>query len=251
MSGRETVSIPMPFLPEENRGHGPERLTVNGRRLVWRMRYRNMPGSGKNFAENKAEFDRLAADLQSAIQRDSNSDVCAILRAIMHWGGVDNSHRQKRTFEWIERNADEISAKLSNAVDLIKDEQASLDSFDGVNLTMNSTMTKIVSLADPEQKLVIYDGRVGGALGYFVARFTEEREIHQYDLAEQLLFAVDREAKRSSRDEPHSFSGIVRQNQRSLPCLDGAMGIATNLASRERMPSEPERNRSCPVYVGI
>ena len=67
---------------------------------------------GKNFAENKAELDRLAAELQSAIQRGSNSDVCAILQAIMHWGGVDNNFRQKRTFEWIERNADEISAKL-------------------------------------------------------------------------------------------------------------------------------------------
>ena len=152
--------------------------------------------SGKRFPENKAEFDRFAADLQSAIQRDCNGDVCAILRAIMHWGGVDNKHRQKRTLEWIERNANEISARLTNAVDLIKDEQASLDAFDGVNLIMNSTMTRIVSLADPEQKLVIYDGRVGGALGYFVARFTEEREIHQYDLADQLLFAVDREPKR-------------------------------------------------------
>jgi len=151
---------------------------------------------GKTFAENKAELDRLAADLQSAIQRGSNRDVCAILPAIMHWGGVDNKFRQKRTFEWIERNADEISVKLSNAVDLIKDERASLESFDGTNLTMNSTMTKIVSLADPEQRLVGYDGRVGGALGYFVARFAEEREIHQYELAEQLLFAVDREAKR-------------------------------------------------------
>ena len=151
---------------------------------------------GKNFSENKAEFDRLATDLQSAIQRDSNSDVCAILRAIMRWGGVDNKYRQKGTFEWIEQNADEISARLSNAVDLLKDEQASLGSFDGVNLIMNSTMTRIMSLADPEQKLVIYDGRVGGALGYFVARFTEERQIHQYDLADQLLFAVDREAKR-------------------------------------------------------
>ena len=107
---------------------------------------------GKTFAENKAELDRLAADLQSAIQRGSNRDVCAILPAIMHWGGVDNTFRQKRTFEWIERNADEISVKLSNAVDLIKDERASLESFDGTNLTMNSTMTRIVSLADPEQK---------------------------------------------------------------------------------------------------
>jgi hypothetical protein len=144
-----------------------------------------------------AELDRFAVDLQSAIQRDSNSDVCAILRAIMHWGGVDNKHRQKRTFEWIQRNADEISAKLSSAVDLIKDEQASLDSFDGVSLAMNSTMAKIVSLADPEQKLVMYDGRVGGALGFFVARFAEEQEIHHYNVADQLLFAVDREPKRT------------------------------------------------------
>jgi hypothetical protein len=153
--------------------------------------------SGKSFSESKAGLDRFAADLQSAIQRDSNTDVCDIMRAIMHWGDVDNKHRQKRTFEWIERNADEISAKLSHVVELIKNEQASLDSFDGVNLIMNSTMAKIVSLTDPEQKLVAYDGRVGGALGYFVARFAEEREIHQYDVADQLLFAVDREAKRN------------------------------------------------------
>ena len=153
--------------------------------------------SGKNFAENQAELDRLAAELQSAIQRNANSDVCAILRGIMHWAGADNKHRQRRTFEWIEHNADEISTKLSNVVELIKDEHASLESFDGVNLTMNSTMAKIVSLADPEQKLVAYDGRLGGALSFFVARFTEEREIHQYDVADQLLFAVDRDPKRN------------------------------------------------------
>ena len=108
--------------------------------------------NGKSFSENKAELDRLGADLQFAIQQDSNNEVCAILRAIMHWGSADNKHRQKRTFEWIERNADKVSAKVSNAVNLIKDERASLDSFDGMNLIMNSTMAKIVSLADPEQK---------------------------------------------------------------------------------------------------
>ncbi|MFZ0110696.1 MAG: hypothetical protein WAL01_14525 [Pseudolabrys sp.] len=73
---------------------------------------------------------------------------------------------------------------------------------------MNSTMTKIVSLADPEQRLVIYDGRIGGALGFFVARFTEEREIHQYDVADQLLFAVDREAKRSPETKRIHFPAL-------------------------------------------
>jgi hypothetical protein len=164
--------------------------------------------SGKTFAESKAELDRFAADLQSAIQRDSNNDVCKILRAIMHWAGADNKHRQRRTFEWIERNADEISAKLSHVVDLIKDEQASLEPFDGINLIMNSTVAKIVSLADPEQKLVVYDGRLGGALSFFVARFAEEREIHQYDVADQLLFAVDREAKRNPDTDRIHFPAL-------------------------------------------
>jgi hypothetical protein len=46
----------------------------------------NYAWSGKSFFENKAELDQFAVDLQSAIQRDSNNDVCAILRAIMHCG---------------------------------------------------------------------------------------------------------------------------------------------------------------------
>ena len=164
--------------------------------------------SGKGFSESSAERDGLASDLQSAIQRSANDEVCAILRTIMHWGGVDNKYRQKGTFEWIEQNADEISARISKAVHLIKDEKASLESFDGVNLIMNSTMTKIVSLPDPEQKLVIYDGRVGGALGFFVARFAEERAIHQYDVANQLLFAVDREPKRTPETNRIHFPAL-------------------------------------------
>ena len=49
MSGEGTVIILMPFLLEENRRHGPERLMVNGRQLVWRMRHRNMLGAEKAF----------------------------------------------------------------------------------------------------------------------------------------------------------------------------------------------------------
>src|SRR5579863_10392922 len=90
--------------------------------------------NGKSFSENKVELDRMAADLQSAVHRNSTNHLSEAIRAIMHWGGVDNKHRQKGTLEWIERNVDELSVKLSNAVDLIKDPQASLDPFDGANL---------------------------------------------------------------------------------------------------------------------
>ena len=53
MSGKEPVSIPMPFLAEENRGGGPVRLTVNGRQLVWRTRFRSMPGAEEAFLRIK------------------------------------------------------------------------------------------------------------------------------------------------------------------------------------------------------
>ena len=69
MSGEETVSILMPFLPEENRGDGPEGLMVNGRQSGLADAVSKYAWSGKNFAENKAELDQFAADLRSAIQQ--------------------------------------------------------------------------------------------------------------------------------------------------------------------------------------
>jgi hypothetical protein len=53
MSGEGTVIILMPFLLEENRRHGLEPLMVNGRQLVWRMRYQNMLGAEKPFLRIK------------------------------------------------------------------------------------------------------------------------------------------------------------------------------------------------------
>jgi hypothetical protein len=53
MSGEGAAIIPIPFLPEENRRHGAEGLTVNGRQLVWRMRYRYMLAAEKAFQRTK------------------------------------------------------------------------------------------------------------------------------------------------------------------------------------------------------
>ena len=92
--------------------------------------------------------------------------------------------------------------------------------------------------------------RVGGALGYFVARFTEEREIHQYDLADQLLFAVDREAKRSPETNRIHFPALFGKARDR--CHASMVRCASQLIwqVRERMPGESDRNRSCPVLCG-
>lgn len=55
---------------------------------------------------------------------------------------------------------------LAEAVQLLKNADAPLDRFRTHSLPMNSSMTKVYALADPEQFLIIYDGRVGAALGH-------------------------------------------------------------------------------------
>jgi hypothetical protein len=78
---------------------------------------------------------------------------------------------------------------------------------------MNSTMTKIVSLADPEHKVVIYDGRVGSALGFFVARFAEEQDLEQQDVVDRLLFAVDPQPKRNPSTGRIRFPRLFGKNR--------------------------------------
>ncbi len=56
VSGEGAVSILMPFLQEESCRHGPERLTVNGRQLVLRTRYLNMPGVERAFLRTRPSW---------------------------------------------------------------------------------------------------------------------------------------------------------------------------------------------------
>lgn len=115
--------------------------------------------NGKTFSENKAQLDNLALELQSAITASDNPKVNDTALAIMSWGGVNNKHRQRRTKKWLSDNNRCLSEKIKKAVSLLHIETEPLLPFDGTELIMNSAVTKIISLADPNNKLIIYDGR--------------------------------------------------------------------------------------------
>ncbi|MNH12692.1 hypothetical protein D3C79_722430 [compost metagenome] len=75
--------------------------------------------------------------------------------------------------DWI--NAQVASATLCEsillAVELLQPGcRKSLEAFDGERLLMNSTMTKVYAAADP-LNIIIYDGRVGAALGLLARRW--------------------------------------------------------------------------------
>jgi hypothetical protein len=59
--------------------------------------------------------------------------------------------------------------------------------FDGYDLLINSGTTKIFSLASKTQNLIIYDGRVGAALGHLVVLAMKKLGLNE--VSPSLLFA--------------------------------------------------------------
>lgn len=171
--------------------------------------------NGTTFSENKAELDKLTLELQSAISASDNPKVNETALAIMSWGGVNNKHRQRRTINWLRDNNYRLSERIRKAVSLLSDETEQLMEFDGTELIMNSAVTKIVSLADPNNKLIIYDGRVGSALGHFASLYAREKLVSP--LAPLLRFAVDSTQAKDGSTRRNPSDGSL-----SFPSLFGS-----------------------------
>ncbi|WP_187387903.1 hypothetical protein [Bradyrhizobium sp.] len=153
-----------------------------------------------------------SAELRAAIQAGANADAIRVIRKILTWGGVDNPHRQKRTFHWLNRNSESLCKKLQDSIRLLRDDRLSLERFDGQDLIMNSAITKIVSLADEEEQLVIYDSRVAAALAFFAIRFAERIG---KNIPSVLRFAVANESRRNPSTAEFQFDRLFG-SQRDL-----------------------------------
>jgi hypothetical protein len=69
-------------------------------------------------------------------------------------------------------------ASIRDAVSLLKNRDGDLHRFGTFEygLPMNSSMTKVYALADPDEFLIIYDGRVGAALAHLARLFLEQQK---------------------------------------------------------------------------
>jgi hypothetical protein len=119
----------------------------------------------------------LVAQMQTALASKKSDVVLAACKAIFDWGGVAKERKSGGTedasLRWINDQAKKSSlhSQIERAVQLLKKHDDSLDAFDGHTLLMNSAMTKVYWAADPDKGLVIYDGRVGAALGLLAREF--------------------------------------------------------------------------------
>lgn len=126
------------------------------------------------------QFPSLSERLQNAINAGDNKVAAEICGEIFTWGGVgrDRNGAPDRSRAWVDKASQDgsLSEKLKTASTSLCDEQSSLDAFDGVKFLMNSAMTKVYAAVYPDQ-LIIYDGRVGAALGLLARDYLYEANV--------------------------------------------------------------------------
>ncbi|EIU4992585.1 hypothetical protein MMK62_004197 [Pseudomonas aeruginosa] len=108
-------------------------------------------------------FQCIAARLRQALAVHDQATARDACLAIFRWGGV----RGRKSLAWVEDQYQQktLCQSIMQAVQLLQPGSAQgLAAFDGKKLLMNSAMTKVYAAADPDH-IIIYDGRVGAALG--------------------------------------------------------------------------------------
>jgi hypothetical protein len=118
------------------------------------------------------DFASIAAKLRAALAINDNVAARNACLAIFEWGGVARK-ADDASLLWINAQCEKgtLCGSILNAVKLLRPQSnQSLGEFDGKKLLMNSAMTKIYAAAAPGD-IIIYDGRVGAALGLLVRRW--------------------------------------------------------------------------------
>lgn len=136
------------------------------------------------------EFENLSLHLKAAVLRRDENAAYKICLSIFKWGGVGNSTKKgpHKSRLWLQNKNKErdLCDRLEAARFLLTNEDANLDTFDGDYLQMNSAMTKVYAALDPS-RLIIYDGRVGAALGLLAKDYLKSIG-HHHAVPDELAF---------------------------------------------------------------
>lgn len=121
-----------------------------------------------------AKFATLSTQLQAALSEREIKSIRIASRVrqlcleIFEWGGVARRHSDpSRIWVDVASSSAKICAFIEGAVFILNNtsRRRSSRTFNGPNFLMNSSMTKVYAAADRDGRVVMYDGRVGAALG--------------------------------------------------------------------------------------
>jgi hypothetical protein len=161
---------------------------------------------GESYSESETLLNTLAKQLRDALNNNDEKVLKEVSITILGWGKVINRNRDKV------RDIPNYANYLSQVKKQLNPENVNLnDSF--ISIHMNSGFTKIYSLL--MDSFIIYDSRVGAALGYLVRIFMESNiSSLGNSVPEQLRFAYGMPRNTNINRNPSS-------NEMRFPVLRG------------------------------
>jgi len=143
----------------------------------------------KPWAENKRVLDDFRLSLRDAVANGDEAGAFNVSRGILRWGGVwanNGPHLEKRRAEGVLLSElKHLAGVLSSPNEPSRSDLLRVAGDKSTMCRMNAGFVKIYSVLLDE--FVIYDGRVGAALGLIVRQFCEQTE--RDDVPEALRFA--------------------------------------------------------------
>ena len=128
-----------------------------------------------DYNQNKEKLDQLERSIKTFhAKQDKDPNKCfELVKEVFIWGGVWNVNKRKVK----EIPEKDLLNQIENGIKVMNSEEPNLDIFNKKSTRMNAGYTKYYSLACRE--VIIYDGRVGAALGLMVRKFCEENNKHE------------------------------------------------------------------------
>lgn len=144
--------------------------------------------SGRKYSESESVLSQFSSGLCQSVEGDNPELITKYCLAILEWGGVLSRNREKVL------GFDNITNYLKVAMRVL--DPNIFDSRNNLsNIKMNSGFTKIYSMLIDD--FVIYDGRVGAALGLLARKFCEDLNLDI--IPENLKFAYGNAREANSK----------------------------------------------------
>jgi hypothetical protein len=198
--------------------------------------------SGNTFIESKNTLEIIEKGMKYSIQENNHKNLLEYSSSILEWGGVKRSNYDK-----LKDMEESITDYYKDSIKRLNPETVDTkDDFSGIN--MNSGFTKIYSLLI--NNFVIYDSRVGAALGLLVKSFLTEKNIVR--IPDELNFAYGNARptkndkgplnRRNPSNEKYKFPVLTNNDKKHIK-----NNIYANWLLKEISDNSKFQNESSPI----
>jgi hypothetical protein len=187
---------------------------------VWAFKHsdpvKNISIKGKTFNDSFESLQLLSSGLRKSIENGDNEACKKYCYSILEWGGVLSKNDQRIT-----RLGNDICRYLNSTRDIFTSDLALTDYYNE-DIIMNSGFTKIYSLYIDD--FVIYDGRVGAALGLLVRMFCEDSKLKAvpaelafaWGKGKESIYQNSCENRRNPSKESYRFPELLNNSKRHI-----------------------------------